>query len=74
MGVKAEEPSNLDEVLSAAEAWATEYGPWRSGNPDHIYGEPNDVLYNALVRWARSGRPGVSEAMRKRLVAEWAGD
>lgn len=65
----------LDEVLVAAEAWATEYGPWRSGNPDHIAagGELIDAaLYNALVRWARRGRDGVSEATRKRLLTLWA--
>ena len=63
----------LDEVLAAAEAWATEYGPWRSGNPDHAAGHgPEHTLYNALVRWARGGRKGVSEAARKRLLTLWA--
>lgn len=65
----------IDEVLVAAEAWATEYGPWRSGNPDHVGGgEPETALYNALVRWARLGRRGVSEATRKRLFTLWADD
>jgi hypothetical protein len=51
---------DLAEVLECAEEWARHYGPWDNGNPDHIAGgAPEDNLYNALVRWARDGRPGL---------------
>jgi len=41
-------------VIEKAVAWARWYGPWDSGNPDHIAGgDPDDELYNELVRWKR---------------------
>jgi hypothetical protein len=56
----AELKEDLAEVLESAEEWARHYGPWDNGNPDHIAGgAPEDNLYNALVRWARDGRPGL---------------
>jgi hypothetical protein len=61
---REEQPTNgddrIEEVLLKAEQWAKAFGPWDSGNPDHVAGrDPADELYNALVRWARAGRPGI---------------
>lgn len=51
---RREANERTNEVLKAAVEWARGYGPWDSGNPDHMAGsEPEDRLYNALVRWKR---------------------
>jgi hypothetical protein len=61
-----EELKKVSKLGQAVVHFARHYGPWDSGNPDHVAGgDPEAVLYNEAVRACRSG------VLPKELPEDW---